>query len=348
MKQIIGLISASMIFLFLLVPFVYPITAYIRPGKIILNVELNPFGNTDVGGFIELKNLDSTTTHVSLKPTGLIASKMELSENEFNLEAGESKIIYFYISLTSLGTYKGGISATYSLIGQITLSTSIEVDITINALSYSTGTTTTVPFLPTTTTIPWVCREYEETCSSDSDCCLGACQEKTVCSRISMHGICLAYRTDNVCVGEETPTTTTAPTTTTTTPTTTTPSSTTTTIPTGCLTSGEECSSNPDCCSDNCQEEKVCHRKTIHGVCSRYGISRVCVQGSKTTTTTTSTTTTTLPTVTTTIIPTCLTSGQTCSLNEECCSGNCKYSKVCFQYDLHGVCQRYSYKYTCA
>jgi len=304
--------------LFLFAPFVYPISAYIRPGRMTLDVCIYRQGKTIVGGYFEFKNLDDEDVHVTLEPSITLLNKMSLAETEFDLAPGETKSVYFEITLYSLGTYTGSLMATFTLVGDISLSTSISADIVVKALCYSDTTTT----VPPTTTIPWVCREYGEECSSDSDCCVGICEESTVCIRKTIQGVCLGYKTTHACIEKATPTTTTTTTTTTsqtTTPTTTTTVTTTSQCETRCkLAIGSKCYIWLNPCSSS---------KTIPA------------------TTTTVATTSTIPATTTTVvttIPGCLSSGSTCGSNEDCCSNSCvrrcvqlfgascaKYAKAC-------------------
>jgi len=345
-REILTSITLFTVSLLLVGP-VDAIIANVRPAKMYFNIALNPSGPTYVEGDIYIKNKDSITEHIKLTKSITFLNKMKLSEEEFDLQPGEEKAVHFKVTLYNMGTYSGYITIKFSTIGTFTLSTSIDCDITIYAKGYSTSTTTTSPTTSITTTIPG-CKKLDEVCVQNSDCCSDRCELTTICTIRSIHGICLAYRTGYACVPGGSTTTTTTTITTTTALTSTTIVITTTTP--SCLTKNKVCIQNSDCCSNNCVESKVCNVMTIHGICLAYKTSKICVDGAITTiSTTTSTTivTTTTP-VTTTTTPNCLTSGQCCSVNEECCSGKCQYGKVCIQYDLHGVCQRYSYKYICA
>ena len=320
--------------------------ATVRPAKMYFDVLLNPSGPTYVEGDIYVKNKDTTPEHIELEKSMTFLNKMTLSQESFDLAPGEERAVHFIVKIYNMGIYSGHITVKFSTIGGYSLTTSVDADITIRANGYSTTTSTTRPTTSITTTIP-ACKQLDGLCTQNSDCCSGSCELTTYCSVRSIHGICQAYRTGYVCVPGGS-TTTTVPTTTTTTVSTSTTIVTTTTL--GCLSKNQVCSSNTDCCSGNCQETKICTSMTIHGICLSYRISKVCIDGSTTTTPTTIPTTTTSVVTTipvTTTIPGCLTSDKTCSLNSDCCSGNCKYSNVCAQYDIHNICQRYTNKYVC-
>lgn len=80
--------------------------------------------------------------------------------------------------------------------------------------------------------------------------------------------------------------------------------------------------------------------KYLRGRCVRYEE----IHDTATTTLITITTTTTAPTTTTLNYDTttttlhCLSSGESCSLNSECCSGNCKNVRSCLNPTIHGFC----------
>ena len=341
MLTITTLITVSI----LLVSTVNALIANVRPAKMYFNVYLNPSGPTYVEGDIYIKNKDTVPEHIKLEKSINFLNKMKLSEESFDLDPGEEKTVHFIVTLYNLGTYSGHITVKFSTIGSYSLNTQIECDITIYAKGYSTTTSTTRPTTIPTTTIP-ACKKIDELCTQNSDCCSDSCELTTICAIRSIHGICQAYRTGHACVPSGSSTTTT--TTITTTALTSTTTVITTTTPT-CLAKDKICTQDSDCCSNVCQESRVCVTMTIHGVCLSYKTSKVCVEGVTTTPTTSPTTTTSMTTTVpvTTTIPGCLTSSKICSTNEECCSGKCQYSNTCVQYDLHNVCQRYANKCVC-
>src|SRR5215217_6560436 len=81
--------------------------------------------------------------------------------------------------------------------------------------------------------------------------------------------------------------------------------------PPECKRNGKHCTSNNQCCSQNCSGVS-CQAQTTTTSTSTTSTS--------TTTPTTSTSTSTTPTSTTTM---CLPNGGTCSANNQCCSGRC-------------------------
>jgi len=79
----------------------------------------------------------------------------------------------------------------------------------------------------------------------------------------------------------------------------------------------------------NCQEEKVCRRRSIHGICLSWYTKLVCSE-------------------TTTTIPGCLTSGSTCESDEDCCSNDCQSIRECRNKSIHGICLTWQIKNICA
>ena len=77
------------------------------------------------------------------------------------------------------------------------------------------------------------------------------CEKVKICRTRSIHGICLAWQIVYVC-------------------------ETTTTINPECLPTGSRCETGSQCCSGNCQEKRICHNKSIHGICLSWQIIPIC------------------------------------------------------------------------
>lgn len=79
----------------------------------------------------------------------------------------------------------------------------------------------------------------------------------------------------------------------------------------------------------NCEKIKICRSKSIHGICLIWFIDYVC------------------ETTTTTISPNCLPSGSTCEINDQCCSRNCRETRICYNKSIHGICSAWRAISTC-
>jgi hypothetical protein len=78
------------------------------------------------------------------------------------------------------------------------------------------------------------------------------CRKVKICRSMSIHGICLTWRIEYIC------------------------DTTTTTIHPGCQPPGSICKTNYECCSNICQETRICYNKSIHGICLSWRTLPVC------------------------------------------------------------------------
>jgi hypothetical protein len=70
----------------------------------------------------------------------------------------------------------------------------------------------------------------------------------------------------------------------------------------------------------NCEKIEKCRVKSIHGICLAWQIEYVC------------------ETTTTTINPECQPLGSICETNNQCCSGKCQETRLCYNKSIHGIC----------
>lgn len=101
------LLSLSVIFLIILMPFISAITGSIGNAKAIVNVNLKESNILERTVFIQ--NVNNVSIAVNLEPADDLEDITEILDKEFTLSPGETKNARYKVTIPKEGTYNGNI-----------------------------------------------------------------------------------------------------------------------------------------------------------------------------------------------------------------------------------------------